>query len=220
MSARITFDGELKLLHIDLVKMAGLVEKAIDESVKALTTGNKSKARTVVEKDREVDDMERTIEARCLKLLMRQQPVAGDLRNISTALKMITDLERIGDQAADIADLSLRFESGNALDIVKHLPVMATITIEMVHQSINAFIDGNLETAKKVINDDDKVDTLFENVKIDLINMILNDKNMADNAVDALMIAKYLERIGDHAVNICEWIEFYFTGEHKNQRIL
>ncbi len=220
MSARITFDGELKLLHLDLVKMASMIETAIDDSIKALTTTDKELAMKVVEKDREVDDIEKSIEARCLTLLMRQQPVAKDLRNISTALKMITDMERIGDQAADIAELSTRFEKINTMAVVKHLPQMAKITISMVHDSINAFIQGDLELAKKVIKTDDEVDSLFESVKIDIISILIDDKNMADDAIDTLMIAKYLERIGDHAVNICEWVEFYFTGEHKNQRIL
>ena len=160
------------------------------------------------------------METRCLKLLLRQQPVARDLRSISTALKIVTDMERIGDQAADIADISMHLRSADVAVIASHLEEMAREAVDMVHSSIDAFVRTDVELAKKTIAQDDAVDALFIKVRDDVTQRIRADAAKADEAIDVMMVAKYLERIGDHAVNICEWVEFYTTGEHKNTRIL
>ncbi len=221
MGARPSFDTELELLNIDLIKMAGLAEEAIKNAVVALSKRDKDMAKSVVDNDREVDAMEKEIEARCLKLLLRQQPVARDLRQISTALKMITDIERIGDQAADIAEILLMLDDDEEpAKIARHIPQMAEVASAMVNDSVTAFTNTDLEAAKRVIATDDVVDDLFNKVKSDLIESITTTPSKIDEAIDVMMIAKYLERIGDHAVNICEWVEFYETGEHKNTKII
>ena len=210
---RTSFDKELNALHGELVKMGALVEDAIAKSVKALEPGGRYLAEEAIAADRQVDDLERSIEARCLRLLLRQQPVAKDLRAISTAIKMITDMERIGDQAADIADLALREESGSIRE-------MARIAVVMVSEAVGSFVSVDLENARRIIAMDDKIDHLFEVVKTELIGILKEQSARADEVINAMMIAKYLERIGDHAVNICEWVEFYETGIHKQTRIL
>ncbi len=220
MNARNTFDKELELLHVDLIKMGGMAEDAIDNSVKALLTSDGKAAESVVSHDDEVDEMEKRIEARCLNLILRQQPVATDLRKISSALKMITDIERIGDNAADIAEISLSIEGEPLENMVKHIPQMAKISCAMVHGAIDAFVRNDIAFAKAVIARDDEVDDLFLKVRAELAETLKNDKDINDNAIDFLMIAKYLERIGDHAVNICEWILFMETGVHKDIKII
>lgn len=221
---RNSFDKDMEALHLDMIRMGGLIETAIAKSIEALQTKNAELAAEVVREDRQVDDMEKTIESRCLRLLMRQQPVARDLRAISTALKMITDMERIGDQAADIADIGMRFQNREFVAMVKHIPQMAALASEMVTESIDAFVGYNLEQANKTMKKDDEVDRLFSEVKKDLIEILNQEKQPdaenADQAIDIMMIAKYLERIADHAVNICEWVVFFVTGEHKNKKIL
>ncbi|MFA9379873.1 MAG: phosphate signaling complex protein PhoU [Acetanaerobacterium sp.] len=220
MGARPSFDNELEMLNIDLIKMAGLAEEAIKSSVAAIATRDKEIARRVVANDNEIDAMEKTIEARCLKLLLRQQPVARDLRQISTALKMITDIERIGDQAADIAEILTMLGTDEPASIARHIPEMARVASGMVYDSVTAFTNNDLEAAKTVIATDDVVDDLFTKVRDELVGLIAATPSKSDEAIDVMMIAKYLERIADHAVNICEWVEFYETGEHKNTRIL
>ena len=217
---RTSFEKELNALHGELVKMGALVEDAIAKSVKALEPGGQYLAEEAIAADRQVDDLERTIEARCLRLLLRQQPVAKDLRAISTAIKMITDMERIGDQASDIADLALREESGNISELAKHIPDMARIAVVMVSEAVGSFVSLDLENARRIIAMDDEIDDLFDVVKEELVGMLKVQSSRADEVINALMIAKYLERIGDHAVNICEWVEFYETGIHKQTRIL
>ena len=168
--------------------------------------------------------MERKIEARCLKLILRQQPVASDLRLISTAMKMITDMERIGDHAADIASICIPDEREKNTEKFKliddKISVMADIDLKMVTQSIKAFIDDDLEKAKEIINTDSQVDELFYQVRDDIIKGLKSDEIAPNIAIDTLLLIKYLERIGDHATNICEWIIFYLTGEHKNKKLL
>lgn len=220
MSPRPTFDKELELLNSNLIKMGTLIEIAIDGSIDALLNRNKEKAKAIIQNDCQIDEIEKSIESQCLGLLLRQQPVATDLRAISTALKMITDMERIGDQAADIAEISLFLGELSIVDLEEHLPLMSKITCEMVHSSIDSFVKKDLVLACETKDKDDQVDSLFNTIKNDLKNYILNDNTNSDQAIDVLMIAKYLERIADHAVNICEWVEFYATGEHKNYRIL
>jgi phosphate transport system protein len=220
MSARAEFDKELKQLHLDMIKMCGLIEDAIDKSIVALKTRDKQLAQQIVENDTVIDNLESQIETECLRLLLRQQPVAKDLRTISTALKMITDMERIGDQASDIADLSLRFDNKPFIKTLEHIPLMANIASSMVKDSINAFVKSDIKAAEAIMKRDDEVDNLFETIKQDIIAVLLKSPDDADQAIDFLQIAKYLERIGDHAENICEWVIFSVTGEHKNKKIL
>lgn len=220
MSARIEFDKELENLHLDLIRMGGMIEEAIDHSITALEKRDKELAKSIIANDRQIDDLDHTIEARCLSLLLRQQPVAKDLRAISTALKMVTDMERIGDQAADIADISLRFGDGPFIKSLEHIPLMARTASLMVRGSINAFVKSDAAASHEIIQRDDELDGLFETIKQELISVLTHRPEAADQAVDFLMIAKYLERIGDHAVNICGWVIFSITGEHKDTKIL
>lgn len=220
MSARVTYDHELELLNKDLKGMAHMVERAIEQTFVAFEDHNFPLAEDIIKGDRNINDMERAIEARCLSLILRQQPVAGDLRQVSTALKVVTDLERIGDHASDIAELILRLKSGRAYHIVKHLPEMAAAAQRMVHDAIEAFISGDLEAAMTIIKMDDQVDDLFNNVKNDVIELLKASPGQADQGIDLLMVAKYLERIGDHAVNVCEWTQFSRTGALKNVRLM
>jgi phosphate transport system protein len=220
MSARSEFDKELENLHLDLIRMGGMIEEAIDHSITALEKRDKELAKSIIANDRQIDDLDRTIEARCLSLLLRQQPVAKDLRAISTALKMVTDMERIGDQAADIADISLRFSDEPFIKALEHIPLMARTASAMVRGSINAFVKSDAAASREIIQRDDEVDGLFETIKQELISVLTHRPEAADQAVDFLMIAKYLERIGDHAVNICGWVIFSITGEHKDTKIL
>ncbi len=218
--ARHTFDNELQELKVELVKMAGLVEGQIGESMTAFKTKNDNLAKEVIDKDRMIDDMEKSIERRCLSLILKQQPVAKDLRIVSTALKMVTDLERIGDHAADIADVVLSMQGEHIYEIVQHIPAMAEVSSNMVHNSIVAFVTEDITLAKATIAADDKLDDLYCRVKDEVVDILKSDPEKSDVSVNFLVIAKYFERIGDHAENICDWIEFSETGEYKHQRIL
>lgn len=220
MSVRVTYEHELEELKSDLKEMALMVEHAIEETFVAFEDQNYEKAEDIIKGDRTVNDMERAIESRCLSLILRQQPVAGDLRQVSTALKVVTDLERIGDHASDIAELILRIKSAHAYHIVKHLPAMSQAAQKMVHDAIDTFVTQNLEEAAEIIKRDDEVDALFNQVKTDVIMLLKTSPDQADQGIDLLMVAKYLERIGDHAVNVCEWTQFSKTGALKNVRIL
>ena len=216
MGARPTFDSELELLNIDLIKMGAMAEEAIDNSIKAFKNKDNALARNVIENDRKIDDIEKSIEARCLSLLLRQQPVATDLRAISTALKMITDMERIGDQASDIAEIIITEDKSEAQDIPMIIK-MSEAASKMVRDSVNAYVEKDLDLARKVMENDDVVDELFEEVKTTLINFIAENKGLQGvEAIDLIMVAKYLERIADHATNIAEWVEFSITGIHKS----
>ena len=211
---RTRFDRELETLNLEMIQMGSLIERSIESTVKALIEKDIELAQEVI------GDMEREIETRCLRLLLQQQPVAADLRLISTALKMITDMERIGDNAADIGEITCRIAREDYIKELRHIPMMAEATIRMVKGSVDAFVHRDLEKAQKVIDTDDEVDDLFEEIKAELIGMIHQDADCGAQAVDFLMISKYFERIGDHAVNIAEWVVFSLTGEHKNHRIL
>ena len=206
------FERQLEELHIQIIKMGSYCEKAIVLSTRAIQ--GEGDAKEVFDTDREIDSQEREIEALCMRLLLHQQPVARDLREISAALKMISDMERIGDQAADIADLSQFIDRSN-VEIPDEIEIMAEKTVIMVTESIDAFVKADLELCRKVINDDDIVDELFNEAKNKLADLIY--KNMdAKAGLDLLMTAKYMERIGDHAVNIAEWVEYSITGVHRN----
>lgn len=208
------FDMQLALLNKRLIEMGALCEKVITLSVQALMEGNVSLAKEVAPADEEIDHLEKDIESICLKLLLQQQPVARDLRQISAALKMITDMERIGDQAEDIAEIII-FLNGRTGEEHEAFAEMARATIEMVTGSIDAFVKQDVSIAEKVIACDDIVDNCFDKMKKTLIQMIHNNPDDGEYAIDLLMIAKYFERIGDHAENIAEWVLFSITGEHK-----
>ncbi len=211
---RTKFDEQLDNLNKELITMGTLCESAIAKAVKSLIEEDLVLAAEVVQSSTQIDQKERDIERICLKMLLQQQPVAHDLRQISAALKMITDMERIGDQAEDIAEI---VTMGKILSSEKlsHISDMALETIKMVTQSIDAYITKDIELALKVIKQDDIVDTLFAEVKIDIADLLRKGGN-GESALDLLMIAKYFERIGDHATNIAEWVVFSITGEHKS----
>lgn len=211
---RSQFDQQLAQLHRELIEMGALCEEVIALSSQALTEGDASLAWRVAPLDRDIDRKERDIENLCLRLLLHQQPVAGDLRRISAALKMITDMERIGDQADDISEIVLYLADVPAESHVL-LQKMAEAAIGMVSDSVDAYVRQDVELAEQVIAHDDTVDDYFERVKQALIHRIANDPAEGGTALDLLMIAKYLERIGDHATNIAEWVEFSVTGVHK-----
>ena len=214
------FDRQLEQLHVEMKEMGSMCEEVIRKTSRVLETGEKEMAKDIRKEDARIDEQERLIESLCLKLLLQQQPVAKDLRKVSAALKMITDMERIGDQAADIADLALREESGSISELAHHIPEMARIAVVMVSEAVGSFVSVDLENARRIIAMDDKIDHLFEVVKTELIGILKEQSARADEVINAMMIAKYLERIGDHAVNICEWVEFYETCIHKQTRIL
>lgn len=208
------FDMQLDRMNEVLVEMGELCGKAISNATKAVADKDLEMAKVVIGEDEEIDQLEKDIERLCLKLLLQQQPVARDLRQISAALKMITDMERIGDQASDIAEILI---SGENQSIVAHsyLVEMASKTSEMVKKSVQAFVEKDLELTRKVILADNAVDELFDQIKEELILILGKEKNQGSEAIDMLMIAKYLERIGDHATNIAEWVEFSITGVHR-----
>jgi phosphate transport system protein len=212
------FQDQMKELEIEMISTGGLLEQAIDAAVKALTEENFEKIQEVRHLEEAVDHAEKKIENLCLRLITLQQPVAGDMRRISAALKMITDMERIGDQAADIADLSQRLIDHGVYRHAKHLNQMAEVTSDMVSSAIDAYVNNDLELAKKVMRTDDVVDELFVNVKDDLIALIRQSDQQIESAVDLLMVAKYFERIGDHAVNIAEWVDYSINGDIESQK--
>ena len=207
------FDEQLDLLNRKMTEMGCEYESIIALSVKALLNGSSSDAKKAIESGGRIDQMEREIESICLKLLLQQQPVAKDLRIISAALKMITDMERIGDQAEDIAEI-ITFLGGRTGEECHDIRLMAEATIKMVNDSIEAYVKRDLALANAVIDYDDVVDEAFMRVKNTLISMITASAADGEYAIDLLMIAKYFERIGDHAVNIAEWVEFSVTGHH------
>lgn len=216
---RPTFDQQLRQLNDDLIVMSIMVENSITGAVHAVTTGDTAGAQDVIDFDAEIDDQERAIETLCLKLLLQQQPVASDLRCVSAALKMITDLERIGDQAADICDIVEHLPQVSHLVSIVHLSQMAEKASTMVRWSIDSFVSDDLVEAHLVMDTDDEVDALFVSVRGDIIDGIRSGTADEEEAMDFLMVAKYLERIADHATNIAEWAEYAITGVHKGQQI-
>ena len=212
MSIRTKYEQELSFVFNKLVSMCRATELAIERSVTALTTRDKELARRVMAEDKDIDVMEREIEQDCLKILLMERPVAGDFRDVSAALKMITDLERIADQAADISEISLQFKGEAFIKEPEHIEMMAKIVSGMVKDGVSSYINRDLGLAKGLDERDDRVDELFETVKRDLVDLIMQNPKNADQAILFMMIAKYLERIGDHAVNIGEWVEYASTG--------
>lgn len=215
---RSRFDEQLELLNTELIQMGALCEEVIDLVTKALVNGKSGLAKKVAPLDGEIDQKERTIESMCLKLLLHQQPVARDLRQISSALKMITDMERIGDQAEDIAEIIGFLEKEDKYNCKLDgttLQKMGEVSKKMVVESVTAYVNKDLDLARGVVKEDDIVDALFLSVKKELIERIALNKAKGEYILDLLMIAKYFERIGDHAVNIAQWVVFSVTGKHE-----
>ena len=211
---RSRFDQQLERLHLELTRMGAQCEQAIAAGIKALLEDDDEMAGEAIAIEREIDQQEREIESLCMKLLLQQQPVARDLRMVSSALKMISDMERIGDQAADIAEIT-RHIGGAPLPGQVRLKEMAQAAAKMVAGSVDAFVKRDLNLAGGVIQYDDVVEELFVRIKEELTELIRRDASSAEEALDLLMIAKYLERIGDHAVNLAEWVEYSITGNKK-----
>ena len=212
------FDRELVRLNNELIEMGSMIEKSIETAVKAMVNQDVELANRVIESDDEIDQQERQIEDLCLKLLLQQQPVAKDLRLISSALKMVTDMERIGDHATDISEITIALADKSYIKKLEHIQQMAKETMIMLVKSIEAFVNKDIEEAYYVIKRDDVVDDLFSKVKTELVQMIHENVDVGVQATDLLMVAKYLERIGDHATNISEWVIFSITGTHPREK--
>lgn len=210
------FDRELKELHVELIKMGALCEESIAAAMQYLLNGEEGMDKRAIALERDIDRKERDIETLCMKLLLQQQPVARDLRSISSALKMISDMERIGDQAMDIAEIAAYLQD-SPLTVQTHIKEMALSAVAMVTDSVDAFVRSDLVLVQNVMQRDDEVDALFTQVKGELSQILAQDPRQAEQCIDLIMVAKYLERIGDHAVNIAEWVEYALTGKHRQE---
>ena len=211
---RTRFERQLKQLNDELIEMGNMIERAIQMAVSAMLTQDTDKAKEAIAFDDEIDHMEKELEGLCMKLLLQQQPVASDLRTVSSALKMITDMERIGDQSSDIAEIIMELKKEPYVKKLDHIQEMAKETTMMVVKSVEAFVNKDINMARAVIATDDVVDGLFLEIKRELIQLINEKQEYGEQAADLLMIGKYFERIGDHATNIAEWVEFSITGQH------
>ena len=221
MSLRTRFDKQLANLNSLLVEMGTLVERAIADANRALIGRDAALAKQAIAMDDEIDRKEKEIEKLCLKIIMQQQPVAGDLRLVSAVLKITTDLERIGDHAADISEITARISGQPYVEKPEdYFPPMAAATAKMVMESIDAFVKKDLALAQSVITCDETVNALFKKVKTALVELIRQNAENSDQAIDLVMIAKYFERIGDHAKNIAEWVIFSLTGMHKDTQVM
>ena len=210
---RKTFDAELQELNYEMIDMAAAAEDAIDVVVEPLASDDDAAAKSAMELTKHMDEMERDIENRCLRLLLQQQPVARDLRTISAALKMVTDLQRIGDQCSNIAEISLLLTGQKQTAALAHIRTMSQKAGVMVKRAIFSYVNRDTDAAKAVIALDDEIDELFRTIKAELVELIVESRQEADQAIDLIIIAKYLERIADHAVNIAQWAIFCVTGE-------
>ena len=217
---RSLLEEQLRQLYDALVGMGEMVEQSIADANKALIEQDVALAQKIIASDDEIDAMEKEIESRCLKIILRQQPVAQDLRLVSSVLKVITDLERIGDHASDISEITISLAGTKYIKQLDYIPQMAAVTMKMVTDSVDAFVKQDLELAKNVILFDDTVDALFAKEKGKLIELINENADNGDQAVDLIMIAKYFERIGDHATNVAEWVIFSLTGTYKDSKIM
>lgn len=214
------FETELEELQLELIRMGALAEQVIENTMLAMESLDIQKAKEIIEDDDTVDNMARQIESKALKIIMRQQPVAKDLRSVSAALKMITDIERICDQAADIAEIIRMLKKHDEVLHLAHIAEMGKTAAKMVHLAVDSFVQNDLDIAVRVIAMDDQQDDLFNQTKNELLNAAIEDSGKIDMVIDYLMIAKYLERISDHAENIADWTTFSITGVHKNERII
>ena len=210
------FSKQMEQLHVELIEMGALCEQAISRAYQVLMEEDPKAAQELRKKDAAIDSKEREIESICLKLLLQQQPVASDLRQVSAALKMITDMERIGDHASDIAEIVQTTHLKAPSEKIK-IKEMAQITQRMVSKSVDAYVKQDLTIARQVIQEDDLVDKLFDEVKQELVQSLQNGTSSEEQSLDYLMIAKYYERIGDHATNIAEWVDFSVTGQHEGE---
>ena len=215
MSVRKLFEEELSELKTELVEMCRLTEQMINNAITALVNRDRELGKSVGLADKRVDEYEMDIEKRCMRILLRQQPVAKDFREVSTALKMITDIERFGDQASDIGDLVYTMPGERYIKKLEHITAMGNLAEKMVRESVDSFISNSEALANEVIALDDKMDDLFLTVKKELIELIKKDGANGDQAIELMMVAKYLERIGDHAVNVAEWTKYNETGVHE-----
>ena len=216
MSARVQFEAELNEMKDELVAMCRLTADMIANATTALVNFDRELGRSIGESDKKVDEYEMDIEKRCMRILIRRQPVARDFRVVSTALKMITDMERFGDQASDIGDLVYTMPGDTYIKKLTHLSAMGELAVRMVRESVNSFIRNDEQLADEVIALDDAMDDMFIAVKDDLIELIRQDgEKNGDQAITLMMVAKYLERIGDHAVNVAEWTKYNETGVHQ-----
>jgi len=217
---RAKFDEQLAQLNNSLIEMGAMVQRAIADANRALIERNAVLAQSAIVMDDDIDDQEKEIESQCLKIIMQQQPVAGDLRLVSSVLKITTDLERIGDHAADISEITLRLSGQPVVELRDYFPQLAAATAKMVAETIEAFVKKDLELARSVIAYDETVNGLFKKVKKVLLELIRQNADHSDQAIDLIMIAKYFERIGDHAANVAEWVIFSLTGMHKNIQVM
>ena len=222
MSNRTQYENDLAALKTALTEMGQSAADAVEAAMEALCTADAEAAAAVAQGDGRINNMERDIEHRCMTLLLRQQPVAGDLRKVSTALKMVTDIERIADQASDIAEITLHLhpEGARTVGVLDDLYTMGDIALRMVKDSIAAYVQVDLSTAAQVIARDDECDAMFSRISQEIAAYIAAHPDDASTALDLFMIDKYLERLGDHAVNIAEWVEFLKTGVHKSRKIV
>jgi phosphate transport system protein len=216
MVTRHFFERELEELHLQLIKMSSLVEESIENTIIALKKQDVELARKIFRGDDIIDDMEKKIEKICLNLIARQQPLAKDLRSISTALKIITDMERIADHSADIAEITIRMANMKYIKPLIDIPKMAELARQMVNKAIDSYVRQDTKLAQEVCDSDDAVDELFSKITLELINLMKNDTETVEQAIDFMFIAKYLERMADHATNIGEWVVFNVTGEHDH----
>lgn len=214
---RSKFDEQLAELNREMIDMGIMIEKSIARAVEALSKKDEELAEKIMEEDTLVDRAQKRIENICFDLLIQQQPVAKDLRTITAAMKMVTDMERIGDHAADISEMTIFMGKDNSVERFEHINKMATETVLMLNHSIEAYVERDKEKAKEVIDHDDIVDALFAEAKEDIIQLILDKPNAGEEATDLLMVAKYFERIGDHATNIAEWVIYSLKKTEEDQ---
>ena len=214
---RIKFDEQLRTLNNEMISMGNMIQKAIQDTIDAFFSQNTVKARMIMKDDELVDREQKLIENICFQLLIQQQPVAKDLRTVTAAMKMVTDMERIGDHAADIAELTIVMSKSPFMLNVEQVRRMSAETIVMLLSAVQAYVERDMEKAREVIDHDDVVDALFTEVKANLIKMMQNNPNNAEYAADLLMVSKYLERIGDHATNIAEWVIFSCSPENPQK---
>lgn len=214
MVTRHLFEQELTTMHDEIVRMGVAVENAISQAVTALIEQDSDLARKTMEQDDEIDAMERQIEEKCLEIITKQQPVARDLRDITSALKLITDLERIADHASDISERILNLSGKKRVMIHYDLITMAEISKEMIREALDAYVTRDIEVASKTIREDDRVDELYKKLRAEMIHLMSVDSENIEQYVDLLQISKYFERIADHAQNVAEWVVFYVQGRH------
>ena len=216
---RSKFDEQLLELNKEMIEMGNKIILSIKNAIEALVARDENMAKAIMESDAEVDHLQKKIEGICFNLLIQQQPVARDLRTVTAAMKMVTDMERIGDHAADISEMTILMGKNSQIDKFEHISQMATETMIMLNHSIEAYVEKNVIKAKEVIEHDDIVDNLFVEAKKDVIELILNSPSEGEGATDILMIAKYFERIGDHATNIAEWVIYSLKQKEDEDEV-